>query len=269
MLIILLFLFGLAIGSFLNVLIDRIPRNEPIVKSRSYCESCKKKLKWIDLIPVLSFIFLKGECRYCRSPISFYYPTVEFLTGILFISVVFLLPTSGIMNYELGIRNIAYMGYNLLIISALIVIFFTDLKYGIVPDKITYPVIIFSLFYLIFNFPLSNPIQSDSTFNFVLSALFAFMFFLLIFVITKGRGMGFGDVKLVFLLGLFLGFPKIVVALYLAFLTGAVISLILIMFRKKKFFGSTIPFGPFLVIGTIISLFFGDLILKYILPFLA
>lgn len=255
-----IFLFGLAIGSFLNVLIDRIPRNEPIVKSRSYCESCKKKLKWIDLIPILSFIVLKGKCRYCRSSISIYYPVVEFLTGIVFISL-FVFLSQRFMIYDLRFMNVLLIVYYLIITSSLIVIFFIDLKYGIVPDKITYSVILLSFIFLIIfyqNILLTN----------LLSAFVAFMFFLFIFVITKGRGMGFGDVKLVFLLGIFLGFPKIVVALYLAFLTGAFISLILIMFRKKKFFGSTIPFGPFLVIGTIVSLFFGDLILKYILPFL-
>src|SRR3989344_6619035 len=107
-----LFLLGLAVGSFLNVLIDRFPRDESPFKGKSYCESCKKKLLWYDMIPVVSFLFLKGKCRYCRSPLSFYYPMVEVTTGIIFVLVYVLLYQNGIMNQESGIMGMVSLAYN-------------------------------------------------------------------------------------------------------------------------------------------------------------
>ena len=256
-----IFFLGLAVGSFLNVLIDRLPRNEPVTKGRSHCESCKRKLRWDDLIPVFSFIALGGKCRYCKAPISFYYPAVELITGVLFILFFLFLQGNSIKYEVLSIKYIIQAICYLFIISSLIVVFFTDLRYGIIPDKITYFGIIVSFLYLILT---TNYLILPNA----LSAFAAFFFFLLIFIISKGKGMGFGDVKLAFLMGLFLGFPKIIVALYVAFLTGAVISLILVLIGRKKFFGSTIPFGPFLVLGTIVALFFGNYILDSMWPFL-
>ena len=255
----LVFILGLFIGSFLNVLIDRLPQDESVVKGRSYCDKCKKTLKWYDLIPVLSFLILSGKCRYCHSPISCFYPIVEVVTGIFFALIYFYLfniAGLGIMNYES--RFLFDLFYYLFIISSLIVVFFADLKYGIIPDKIVFPAIIISAIY-----DLRFMIYDFRFLNFFFSGTGAFIFFLGLYLITKGRGMGFGDVKLVFLLGLFLGFPKIIPALYTAFLTGAFMGLVLILLKKKKLFsGATIPFGPFLVVGTFLSLFFGERIIK-------
>lgn len=245
-----IFLFGLAVGSFLNVLIDRLPRDESIIKGRSYCDNCKKPLLWCDLIPLFSFVLLKGKCRHCRSPISLYYPIVELTTGILFVLVFLFFSQEGIMNHELRIMGLISVIYYLFIVPCLIVVFFTDLKYGIIPDRIVYPAILVSLLYL---FIIPNSLFMIH----VLSGLGAFLFFLFLYIITRGRGMGFGDVKLVFLLGLFLGWPYIIVALYFAFLTGAIVGCILILWRKKKLTGGTIPFGPFLVLGAIIAMFWG------------
>ncbi len=262
------FLIGTAIGSFLNVLIDRLPHDESVIKGRSYCDSCKKQLAWYDLIPILSFVLLRGRCRYCHSPIGWYYPLVEFTTGLLFLFTFLHLP---IQNFQFSIFSprgeagnfqfIATLFYYFFIVSSLIVIFFTDIKYGIIPDKIVYPGIFLSLMYLILHTSYFIP--------HVLSALGAFLLFFLLHAVTRGRGMGFGDVKLAGFLGLFLGFPKVVVALYVAFLTGAVVALILVLLRKKKFKGSTVPFGPFLVIGTLISLFYGEMLMHSILAFLS
>ena len=250
-----IFLLGLLVGSFLNVLVDRLPREESLIWARSRCDRCKKNLKWYDLIPLLSFIFLKGKCRYCRMRISLYYPVVELATGVLFILTFLFL---GIMNpfglaqggHELRIMD---LGYYLFLVSSLIVIFFADLKYGIIPDKIIFPSIVVSLIYLFL-------IHNSLFLIHILAALGASLFFLILFLVTRGRGMGFGDVKFAFLMGLVLGFPDIVFALYIAFLTGAIIGCILIVWRKKRVFGTTIPFGPFLVIGTLISIFFGDIL---------
>ena len=258
MILFILFIFGLFVGSFLNVLIDRLPRDESFIKGRSYCESCKTQLKWYDLIPLLSFVTLKGKCRYCRIPLSYYYPIVELTTGIMFA----ILALFAFNNLPFTIYHLPFISlfYYLFIASCLIVIFFVDLKYGIIPDKITYTAIAVSFAYLLHNTYYIIP--------FIASALGGFLFFLAIFLGTRGRGMGFGDVKFAFLIGLIVGYPNIVIAFYSAFLTGAIISVILIILKKKKFKGSTIPFGPFMVIGTFVALFFSKTILKITFPFL-
>jgi len=247
----LFFIFGAFIGSFLGVLADRIPRSETIIKGRSHCEFCKKELKWLDLIPIFSFLFLKGKCRYCHKKLSWHYPIIELTTGILF-ALTFLFLRSGF--------TISLLFY-LIIVSSLIVIFFTDLKYGIIPDKILLPAVIISAVYLLIFSPQSLIMHLVSGFG-------ACMFFLILVLITKGKGMGTGDVKFAFLMGLFLGFPQIIVGLYIAFLTGALISIILVLWGKKNFFKGTIPFGPFLVLGTLTSIFLGNFLLQKALLFL-
>jgi prepilin signal peptidase PulO-like enzyme (type II secretory pathway) len=144
-------------------------------------------------------------------------------------------------------------------------VFFADIKYGIIPDKIVFPAIVVSLLYL---FMLHNSYFSprgEAGMIHLLSGSGAFLFFLILYLATKGRGMGFGDVKLVFLLGFFLGWPNVIVAFYIAFLTGAILGCILILWGKKKFSGGMIPFGPFLVLGAVISLFWGEEMLSKIM----
>ncbi len=252
MMIVLILVIGLSVGSFLNVLIDRLPRGESIMKKRSHCEGCKKEIAWYDLIPVASFMALSGKCRYCRSPIAWQYPLVEIITAGLFVGAV------GIVGEIRGVRDISLLFYYLFIVSSLIVVFFADFKYGIIPDKIIYPSILISLGYLFILHPSSFILH-------LFSALGAFLFFLIIYLVTHRAGMGLGDVKFSFLLGLFLGFPQIIVALYVAFLTGAAISLILVLWGKKKLRGGAVPFGPFLVIGTLISFFWARPLLQVVL----
>lgn len=252
------FLLGLFVGSFLNVLSDRLPREESVIKGRSHCEKCKKILKWFDLIPLFSFLQLRGKCRYCHSPLSLYYPVVELTAGAMFV-LVFLFV--GIMNHELRIMD---LGYYLFLVASLIVIFFADLKYGIIPDKIVFPAILVSIIYLFL-------IHNSLFLIHFLSAVGAGLFFLVLSLIKirKHSAMGFGDVKFAFLMGLILGFPKIIVSLYIAFLTGAIVGCILIVWRKKKTFGTSIPFGPFLVIGTLIAIFFGEALFQSFLRVLS
>ena len=141
----LLFILGICVGSFLHVLIDRIPREQTIIKGRSYCESCKKVLKWYDLIPLFSYVQLWGKCRYCHTSLSYYYPVVELVTGVMFVTTSLFLPIESITYQVLSIRQIFLMSYYLFTISSLIVIFFADLKYGIIPDKILFPLIVITL----------------------------------------------------------------------------------------------------------------------------
>jgi prepilin signal peptidase PulO-like enzyme (type II secretory pathway) len=234
---------GLAVGSFLNVVIYRLPRKLSVVWGRSFCPRCKKKVSWFDNVPLLSFILLKGRCRACHSPISWRYPVVELLTAVLFVL--------GARPYLSNLR-IAELGLTLILFSSLVVIFFIDLEHQIIPDEILLPVIV--LFFL----------RSLLTSNYWLlaAALGASLFLFLIWFVTKGKGMGFGDVKLAFLMGLVLGFPKIVVAFYLAFLTGAIIGVILILVKKARF-GQKIAFGPFLAAATVITFLWGEKIFSF------
>lgn len=243
----LIFLFGLIIGSFLNVLIYRLPL-ELSLNGRSYCPKCKKKISWYDNIPLLSFVFLKGKCRKCHSPISVQYPLVEFLTGLIFV-ISYLLLSYG--NYDLRFWMMLF--YTFWIVSAFLAIFIIDLKHQIIPDQIIISTLVITLVYQMFNsvIPISN---------YLLSATASSLFFYFLYKITKERGMGFGDVKLVFLMGLILGFPKIILALYLAFLTGAMVGVILILTKKKRL-KQPIAFGPFLSIATIVSYFWGTQII--------
>lgn len=226
---------GLVIGSFLNVVIYRLPRGLGFVRGRSFCPKCKHKINWFDNVPVISFLILKGRCRFCGRKISWRYPLIELLAGALF--------------YLSYLSHLSFLSY--LLICGLVVIFFVDLEHQIIPDEIVIPLSILFLVY----FLMTNP-QLLIT-NYLITALISFLFLYFIFLLTKGRGMGLGDVKLAFLMGLVLGFPKIVVAFYLAFLTGAFVGVILILLGKAKL-KQKIAFGPFLVFGTIFSLLWGE-----------
>ncbi len=268
----LFFILGLVIGSFLNVLIDRLPKNESML-GRSHCDNCKKTLSWKDLIPVISFVYLHGKCRYCHTPLSYQYPLIELVTGTMF-ALTYLYLNNPISNIQYQISNdpifyLLFSIYYFFIVSVMIVVFFADLKYGIIPDKIIFPAIVVVLIYLaVSTFYIPSSGVLSSILNHLSSALGSFFFFLFIYLITKGRGMGFGDIKLSFLIGLILSFPTVVLALYIAFLTGGSTGIILILWRKKSL-TSKVPFGPFLVIGCLISLFLGDLIISKVMGLLS
>lgn len=252
------FIFGLAVGSFLNSVIYRLQTGESFLRGRSHCPYCKHQLSWQDLIPVLSFLVLKGRCRYCRQKISWQYPLVEIITGILFVLIWQNQLTGGFW----GILN---SGYLLVISSLLIIIFVYDLKHYIIPDSVIYSAIILAFFYRLLEILKAGNL--NHFFSPIFSAFLASVFFLAIFLISRGRWLGFGDVKLAFLMGLFLGFPNILAALFFAFVSGAIIGTGLI-FSGKKTLKSEVPFGPFLIAGTFVVLFFGKEIINWYLNFL-
>ena len=231
-----IFILGLAVGSFLNCVIYRLETGGSFLRGRSFCPHCKHLLGWPDLIPVLSFLILKGRCRYCHKKISFQYPLVEIATGLLFLLI---------FNFQFSI-------FNYLIAPFLVIIFVYDLKHFIIPDEVIYPAI---------------AIAAICNFSAWPSALGAAAFFGAIVLISRGKWMGVGDIKLGFLMGLILGWPNILVALFLAFLIGAIIGVGVIISGKKTL-KSEVPFGPFLVTGTIISLFWGQKIINWYLNFL-
>ena len=248
------FIFGLIVGSFLNCVIYRLETKGNFLKGHSFCPHCKHILSWPDLIPVFSFLILRGKCRYCGKKISFQYPLVELATGLVFLLILnfkFLISNQfSIFNFE----TIIYSLYLFIISSLLIIIFVFDLKHYIIPDKIIYPAILIVLGFRILNL--------FGIWNSLISGLVAAGSFLFIILVSRGKWMGFGDVKLAFLMGLFLGFPKILVALFLSFFIGAIIGIGLILLKKKTL-KSEVPFGPFLATGTFIALFWGQELINW------
>ena len=251
---IVVFILGLIVGSFLNCVIYRLEQGSSFLRGRSFCPYCKHTLSWLDLIPVISFLILKGKCRYCQKPISVQYPLVELATAAIFLFV-FFLPNI----YPIG--QFISMLFYLVISSFLIIIFVYDLKYYLIPDKIIYSAIAVTCLYQLFriwNFANWDLFRiSDLGFG-ILPALFL----LAIIVISRGHWMGLGDFKLAILMGLLLGWPEIVVALFSAFLIGAIIGAGLIIAGKKTL-KSEVPFGPFLVSGTFLAMFWGKQIVDW------
>jgi prepilin signal peptidase PulO-like enzyme (type II secretory pathway) len=212
------------------------------LSGRSFCPHCKHALNWKDLIPVFSFIFLKGKCRYCKAKISVQYPIVELATGAIFL-IIFKLLNAGFLFY---------------IASVLIIIFVYDLKHYLIPDKVLLPAILITLIYRLTDIP--------HFFNYFLAALVASGFFFSLFFFSQGKWMGFGDVKLAILMGLFLGFKNVLAALFLAFFLGAIIGVIAMALQKKKL-KSEIPFAPFLITGTFLALIFGEKMVNWYINF--
>lgn len=250
-----IFILGLCVGSFLNVLIDRLPRGKSIVRGRSHCDSCRKTLRWYDLIPIVSFLLLAGRCRYCHSPIPPRNLLVEVLTALSFVAVYRTLPSNSISLFE-------YFFW-VWVAGAFIVIFFVDLKHSIIPDAVVFPTLVLAILRIINISVITHRVE----FSLLVSAIVGSLLFFLLHVGTKGKGMGFGDVKLVLLIGLILGHPRLWVALYAAFLTGAGVGVILVLGRRLKL-KQTIAFGPFLIIGTVVALLFGENIYRWWIRFI-
>lgn len=251
---IIIFILGLCVGSFLNCFVYRLETGKPFTKGRSLCPKCHHRLGVLDLIPIVSFLMLKRKCRYCKKKIHWQYFLVEVFVGILFVLIAY---------YILGnlalIRIIGFL-YFATIFSLLAIIFLYDLKHYIIPDVIIYPAIILVFLFrgigvLIFG-------TGTNIINALLSAFFVALFFFLIWLISKGKWMGFGDVKLALFMGLFLGWPNILVALFLAFSLGSLVGVLLIIFGRKKL-RSEVPFGPFLIAGTLLAFFWGSLLIKW------
>lgn len=228
---------GITIGSFLNVLVDRIETGESVLWGRSHCDFCKKTLRWFELIPLFSFILQRGKCVRCKKSLSMQYPLMELVTGLSYVILLQYIPFSAAYFWSLGI------------LSAGIVITAADLKYQIIPDSMVLLGIGTTLGFLY-----ANSQMNELPIRLICMTLSAAIFYSLWFF-TKGKGMGFGDVKLSAALGLLTGFPGTIFALYCAFLTGAALGVILIL-TKNKTIKSKIAFGPFLIFGILIALMF-------------
>lgn len=239
MILFFIFILGLAVGSFLNVVIDRLPNNKSIL-GRSHCDYCKKTLKPSNLIPVVSYLIQGGRCQNCRKKLSIQYPVVEIATGLLFVF-------TWMQFVNLGLETtILY----LIVVSIFIAMFVTDLKYQIIPDELQVLLFLvsFRLLHLLNNLNLIGYLER-LTFAFVVMIPL-----LLLFLVTKGRGLGFADVKLAFLLGFLFGFKLGFLVIYLAFITGGVIGFYLLLTGKKGR-KSKIAFGPFIIVSAFAILY--------------
>lgn len=229
---VLIFVLGLVFGSFISALSWRFPKGLSIARGRSICPNCKKQIIWYDNIPVFSYILLAGKCRHCKKPISLRYPVIELSTAI-------------------GFTLIGFQFIPLILFFLLEIIFIIDLEHQIIPDIFVFAGI------LLFLFTVGN-----SLLTVLFSGFICATFLMLIHLVTKGHGMGLGDVKFAVLGGIIVGLPLSPVWLFVAFLTGGITGIILIISKKARF-KSKIAFGPFLILAIPITLVFGRTILRF------
>jgi len=250
-------LLGLFVGSFLNVCIDRLPQGQSIIRPRSHCDTCNRKLRNLDNIPIFSYLWLRGRCRYCQAPIPIRLPIVEGMTGLLFALLYW--------KFGLGLE----LGISLVYTSLLTAIFVIDLENHLVLDKVIYPGMVLALAFSFFWPGLEGmPMVSGEALSKVLSSLaggaLGLAAMALPYIFTHGRGMGLGDVKLGALVGLMSGYPLVAVALLLAVITGGLVAAILLAFKIKKR-SDPIPFAPFLATSAMVTLLWGQTIWQWYL----
>lgn len=249
-----IFIFGLVVGSFLNVCIYRMPRDQSIIKPRSHCPKCRKLVAWYDNIPLLSYLLLGGECRYCKEKISLQYFIVELLTGIMFLSFY--------NSFGFSVISLIYA----IFVCGLIVATFVDFNFRIIPDEIDIGGIVLGLTFSFIYPALQN------TGNHLLGLFRSFLGVIIgggIIWITgvigdfifKKETMGGGDVKLLAMIGAFLGWQIAIMTFFIAPLFGAIIGII-IKLRTKN---SLIAYGPYLSLASIVALFWSDKILRWLL----
>lgn len=251
---ILLYLFlivvGLAFGSFVNCLVYRTNHNFSFWKGRSFCPQCKKLIAWFDNLPLLSFISLRGHCRHCRQKISLQYPLVELAGALLAL----------LAGWQTGLQEPMALLFSLAIVFSFLAIFVSDILYYTIPDE---AVIFGSLASLAYLFLTHSPLWL----NHLAAGLLAAGFFFFLVRITREKGMGWGDVKLAGFLGLCLGPSKTIATVFLAFLTGALVGVILMVIGRKGM-KDRLPFGPFLVVMGLLQFFWGQQTIAWYMEFI-
>lgn len=241
------FMIGAVFGSFFNVVGLRVPKKIPFTTGRSYCPHCHKQLRFYELIPIVSFIMQKGKCRSCQARISFIYPFVELLTGILF---------------AFSFSKIGFapeLVVTLLFVSLLMIIFVSDMAYMIIPDKVL-------LFFLPLFVTLRIFVPLEPWYDALIGAAVGYILIALIIIFSNG-GMGGGDMKLFGVIGFVLGWKYVLLAFFLAALFGAVVGGMFMLLKKVER-KEPIPFGPFIVFGALISYFYGEKIIDIYLSLL-
>ena len=265
-----LFLFGLCIGSFLNVIILRLRSDEQWIQGRSHCMNCKAYLAAWDLIPLISFIVLHGKCRYCAVKISWQYPLVELASGVLCVSaylallgslhgdsITMLLSNGTIFPALLLLRNIFF-------ISILLVVFLTDLRWYAIYDSVIILGSAVAFASNAFMPPFFNPQYIQPVWlNLVVGTMIPAAFFGLQYAVSAGRWIGSGDILLGAMIGCILGFPQAIIALFIAYCSGALVGIALLLSGKMRR-GSEVPFGTFLSAATVLMILLGDPIMAFI-----
>jgi len=249
---VLIILLGLAVGSFLNVLILRFDELKTIWRIRSHCLNCKKAIRWYDLIPFFSYFILGGKCRDCKKPISIQYPLVEGLTAVLFAGIYW--------QYNLTWQALLLA----IIVAILIVIAVYDILHLEIPDILTYLGILFSLGFVFLNLLSNFEFRMSNLIPYGYAVLIGAGFLGFLVIVSRQKWMGAGDILMGVLMGVLLGMPNILVGLFFAFVLGSIVGLVLIA-AKKKTLKDAVPFGPFLVAGTLIALFWGEKLVNYYL----
>ena len=232
---------GLCIGSFLNVVIYRLPLGQSLATPPSRCRKCGYSLRWFDNIPVLSWAFLRGRCRKCGIPVSWQYPVVELVTGALFVLVVWLTPPGPLLASRL------------LLVCALIALFGIDLEHQILPNVITLPGIVIGLMLS----AIAPPGIKDAAIGVLVGGGLLYAIAGAYYLWRREEGMGMGDVKMLAMLGAFLGWKAVLVTVILASFAGAVVGLAM-MAAQRGSMKYALPFGTFLAIGAVIAMFVGE-----------
>ena len=249
--IILFAILGLAVGSFLNVCIDRLPQNKSIAFPPSHCEACQHKLAAKDLIPVFSYLRLRGRCRYCGASVPRRLFWVELATGVVFALLAWhygLSPALGIMAFYACL---------------FIIIFVIDLEHGLILNKVVYPSLVVALLLALLPRPWLTQWIVAGIANAAIGGAIGFVLFLLIAIVSRG-GMGWGDVKLAALIGLATGFPLVFLSILMAAILGGIVA-VAMMIAKKRQRRQTVPFGPFLAVAAMVTMLWGSNILSWYL----
>src|SRR3989344_766625 len=295
MIILIGFLVGAVLGSFSKALADRSLKNKSFL-GRSHCEKWQRTLSVFELIPILSFLLQGGKCRYCKKSIGLEYLAVEVVMGVVVAYLFYqqISASAGGASHFQFLNSLFELVFNIFFVTILAVLFLTDLKEMFIPDRVVIPSIIVAIILLVAGtlykidylykfllndqigqyllpphndyfarhaFMIAQPFLGAMAVGIGIAAFFAFLVF-----ITKGRGMGGGDIKLGMFMGLGLGFPGGVIAVILAFMSGAIVALLAVAAGKKGF-KSQIPFGPFLILGSLAVLFWGREILNWYMNF--
>ncbi len=243
----LVFVFGICIGSFLNVCIYRLPESKSIVRPGSMCPNCSTPIRFYDNIPILSYIALRGKCRYCKAAISFRYPVVEFISGLFAVGI--------FLKYGIGLEAVIYYTFT----AALLVITFIDVDHQIIPDVITLPGI--PLFFAA-SFALPKITLVESILGILIGGGSLFLVAWLYHVLTRKEGMGGGDIKLLAMMGAVIGWKGVFFTIFVASAIGTVAGLLIIL-KTRKTMKLAVPFGPFLAIGGIAYILFGPQLIAW------
>lgn len=249
-----IFLLGTIIGSFLNVVIYRFNTGKTIVKGRSICMTCNRNLRWFELIPILSWVMQSGKCRRCKEVISYQYPIVEFITGLMFVLIAYHFVVAVLFSPLTYLFLVVFFAF---IFSILIVISIYDIRHKIIPDKLVYIFSIFAFISIFVNYADLGSLFVLPSISHIIAGPILATPFALLWLLSKGKWMGLGDAKLMLGLGWILGINLGVASIVLSFWIGTIVSLGIMFFSRKNISMKTeIPFAPFLVLSALIVFLF-------------